>query len=97
MMKNQHSKQSKAIPPSKAYDTTAAHVFQEHWAGSYCSRSKLLTDNRPPFGAKSFLAVGSRLGVTDLTTKNYQLQTNAQAANIGSFILFRLFYYVSEH
>lgn len=63
VMTNRYTKRTRAIPTTTTNATTVARIFVEHWVANCGIPSKLLSENRPHFVSKFFVAVFDTLGV----------------------------------
>lgn len=79
--------ETKAIPTVRTIATTVACIFIEQWVANYSILSTLLTEIRPQFLSKFFVAVCSTLGVQNITTTEYQPQTSGPSEGFNSTLI----------
>lgn len=71
------TKLTKGIPASEENATTVARIISEHWVASHCIGYKVLNDNSYQFASKFFMSICDTVGVNNITTTEYQRQTNS--------------------
>lgn len=87
VMTDRYTKQNKSTRTTATKVTTVVYHFLECWVVSYSITSQLLTNNGPQSLLKFFLAVCSTLELYNITTTEYQSQTNNQTELFSSAII----------
>lgn len=78
-------------------DSHVADVFLKDWVIPNAIPSYLLIYSGPQFVPKFFASVCAYLGVKQLTTTAYNLQTNGQTERYNKTVVDTLWNYVAEH
>ena len=96
VMSYRYSKLKKSVPLSSISPYRVALAFCEHWVFAYGPSSYSISENGGQFTEKFFQHVCNILGIRNLYTTTYHLQTNGQVERFNRTILAGLRKYVQE-